>query len=106
MGSNAASQSKLHKMWKDLNYRHGNSVWMGALKKLKDSCTKKNREDDKKELANMIKSMGFSDAKIEYIEHHVCHANTPLCFFGEPDKPFLILTLDGSGDKYCASVNK
>jgi carbamoyltransferase len=51
--------------------------------------------------------LGISENKIEIVEHHTAHAAT--AYFGSPwasrkDK-VLVLTLDGSGDGICATVN-
>jgi carbamoyltransferase len=43
--------------------------------------------------------------KVEFIEHHVCHAYSPVAFFSTEDKDWLILTMDGMGDKYFCTVN-
>jgi predicted NodU family carbamoyl transferase len=53
-------------------------------------------------------SIGYDipSEKIHFVEHHVGHALSPVIFYGlvkSPD-PYLIFTLDGSGDKYCATV--
>lgn len=103
---NSRKSNRLRQIWKTMNYKHGSTAWMKAVTALKNGLSKSDRSADSNELESKLRKLGFANARIEHIEHHVCHANTPLLFFGEPVEPYLILTLDGSGDKYCASVNK
>lgn len=50
-----------------------------------------------------LEDIGFSNEKIVYVDHHLCHAAT--AYFGSPwREDALILTNDGRGDKLCASV--
>ncbi|MHA2278574.1 MAG: carbamoyltransferase N-terminal domain-containing protein, partial [Candidatus Kariarchaeaceae archaeon] len=50
--------------------------------------------------------LGFKEKQIKFIDHHMCHASS--AYFGSPwwnsDEKVLILTLDGGGDRLCATV--
>lgn len=54
--------------------------------------------------ATIIKHLGINEGKIKVIEHHLAHAAATYygSGFGEDA---LVLTLDGSGDGICATVN-
>jgi carbamoyltransferase len=45
------------------------------------------------------------EEKVILVPHHTCHAYSSLYTFGVFDGPALILTLDGSGDYSCSTVN-
>jgi carbamoyltransferase len=60
----------------------------------------------KKERIKALTKMNFKEEKINFIEHHMAHANS--AYFGSPwskDEKILILTNDGAGDDLCATVN-
>lgn len=48
----------------------------------------------------------ISDDKIDFIDHHLCHALSPIYFYWlyQKPEPILIFTLDGRGDTNCASI--
>ncbi len=48
---------------------------------------------------------GFQPEKINFIDHHRCHASASYYGWGKCDEPILVLTCDGAGDRICASVN-
>jgi carbamoyltransferase len=50
------------------------------------------------------KVLGIPPAKLRVIHHHLAHALAP-CFNLPQDVETLIFTLDGEGDRVCASVN-
>lgn len=45
--------------------------------------------------------------KIEFVSHHECHALSVVYFYGLhlSKEPVLVLTLDGAGDRHCATVS-
>lgn len=59
-----------------------------------------------KQIKYKLKEMGFSTVNIFFFEHHALHAAT--AYFGNwyPTDKTLVITLDGSGDVVCATVNK
>lgn len=54
-----------------------------------------------------VQKLGFREEQITFVDHHLCHASS--AYFGSPwwrsDEKVLVLTLDGGGDKLCATVN-
>ena len=60
----------------------------------------------RKKRAEDITNIGFSKEKIQFIDHHECHAAT--AYFGSAfpkNEPILVLTNDGAGDGLCATVS-
>lgn len=54
--------------------------------------------------ATIIKHLGISEDKIKVVEHHLAHASA--AYYGSGfGEDALVLTLDGSGDGVCATVN-
>jgi len=53
---------------------------------------------------NQIRNMDIN-CPVEFIEHHLCHASAVYHSQVKDDGPWLVLTLDGSGDGLCATVN-
>jgi carbamoyltransferase len=82
-----------HLYWKyitiknDLNKKENNEKLIENLSQL--------LKLDKKELKQ----------KIIFVRHHTCHAYSSFYTFSILDKPALILTIDGSGDYSCSTVN-
>jgi carbamoyltransferase len=60
----------------------------------------------KEERIKQAEEIGFSSDKIEFVEHHLCHAATAYfgSHFSRNDK-VLVLTNDGAGDGLCATVS-
>ncbi len=52
------------------------------------------------ELRSWLASIGFNNSKLEihFVEHHVAHAWSGLCFSSDLHKKYAILVLDGSGE--------
>ena len=48
--------------------------------------------------------LGIAKDRIVVVEHHLAHASA--AYFGYGKKGCLVLTLDGSGDGICATVNR
>lgn len=61
----------------------------------------------KKERLKPVQKLGFIDKQIRFVEHHTCHASS--AYYASPwwkgDDKVLVLTLDGGGDRLCATVN-
>lgn len=58
------------------------------------------------ETRKCLPELRLSDDKFRRLRHHDCHAAA--AYYGlarDWDKPYLVLTLDGGGDRECASVN-
>lgn len=52
-----------------------------------------------------LKPLGLADTPMHQVDHHMCHAYSPLYFFNrEKDEDWLILTMDGAGDDSFCSV--
>ena len=63
---------------------------------------KKRRLKERKE--TIKKHLGIAEDIIVVVEHHLAHASA--AYFGYGKKEPLVLTLDGSGDGICATVNR
>lgn len=61
----------------------------------------------KEERIKPLLKMGFKKDQIRFIDHHLAHASS--AYFGSPwwnkEEKTLILTLDGGGDKLCATIS-
>lgn len=51
-----------------------------------------------------VRRIGIS-CPVEFIDHHTCHASSVYHGMVEDEDEWLVLTLDGSGDGLCATVN-
>lgn len=58
----------------------------------------------RKEREKDLLSIGANLSKVEFVDHHLCHASA--AYFGAPwrDEKILVLTCDGDGDGLCAAV--
>jgi carbamoyltransferase len=73
--------------------------WPGIVTKMAAPLRKK------KEIFSFFDEKGYDRNKIEFIDHHLCHAYTTFTnTWGQKDD-MLILTLDAAGDCYSGSVN-
>jgi len=77
-----------------------NNWWVEPIIKVADLI--RNKSVDYKFLENL----GISRDKIIFLDHHTAHAYTTLLNFWGQKNNMLILTLDGVGDGYSATVNK
>lgn len=59
----------------------------------------------KAERVRELTEADFPPNKIRFLDHHHCHAATAYYGWGKYDRPVLVLTNDGAGDRICASVN-
>ena len=66
------------------------------------SIVTKARQRDRCE---QLQALGLPEAKIKFVNHHECHAAAAYYGWGRFDEPILVLTNDGAGDAYCASVS-
>ncbi len=58
----------------------------------------------KREIVELLQRLGLGEREIINIEHHTCHA--ACAYYQRPwEDKTLVLTLDGSGDGLCSSVN-
>ncbi len=57
------------------------------------------------ELRRSIADLGIRTQRITFYDHHLLHAATTYYTSWFKDEPTLVLTLDGSGDATCATVN-
>ncbi len=51
-----------------------------------------------------VRELGFN-GRVEFVDHHACHAAASYYGFGRWDKEVLVLTMDGGGDRVSATVN-
>jgi len=60
-----------------------------------------------KRIQKLQQQYDFENEKITFVDHHLCHAYSALFTSGFADlnKPLLIFTCDGEGDKLSATVN-
>lgn len=58
-----------------------------------------------RDMINQIETLGISANKIKFYEHHRCHAATTYYKSWYNDRKTLVITLDGSGDAVCATIN-
>lgn len=103
--NNSGRKSRLKNIYTKIDLKYNKTAPLQLINNIKLKRQDKQRFRDKEALLYRLKEEGYSKAKVEFVEHHICHAHAPLCFFGCPEENYAILTLDGSGDKYCASVN-
>jgi carbamoyltransferase len=52
-----------------------------------------------------IERAGLDRSRVEFVEHHMCHASA--AYWGSPwrDEPILVMTCDGAGDEISATVS-
>jgi len=79
----------------------------GALPKFPFAQIKKRKRLKRKQqvrMAPLIKD-GAKKHKIEFLEHHLCHASA--AYYGQPNMKdeILVLTCDAAGDEICATVS-
>ncbi|MBE1582266.1 carbamoyltransferase C-terminal domain-containing protein [Nonomuraea angiospora] len=55
--------------------------------------------------AEFLRDAGYPEERIQFIDHHTCHAATAYFARGTFDQEVLVLTSDGHGDDLCASVS-
>ncbi len=95
------------KLWREIDFKHPNlrPFFYPMVMQKREKLGEKGREEVIQTLKNLY---NIPKEKIHFVEHHVCHAYT--AYYGlrqnqKNDNNSLVLTLDGEGDKYCASVN-
>lgn len=71
-----------------------------VLRKMKRDASR--GEKTKKRIAPLLE-MGVPEEKVQYVEHHTCHASAAAYGWGKYDE-FAVLTLDSAGDGISGSV--
>lgn len=91
--------------WRDIDYNHQNlrKFFLPFVIRRRENLGKAGREALKQKLASVY---GIPGEKVFFVEHHVCHAYTSYYGANGTSKKPLVLTADGEGDYYCASVNR
>jgi len=59
----------------------------------------------RQQIISKLSKIGFTTKNIFFFEHHLLHAATAYYTSWYPNDKTLVLTLDGSGDAICATVN-
>lgn len=93
--------SFLKKTYYYLRYRFGNCAvfdWIDRYRLNKFSTIGAQQFQQK------LNALGFTQP-IHYVDHHTCHAYSPVAVRGDSDEKFLIFTMDGSGDGLSATVS-
>lgn len=62
-------------------------------------------EGRKRELMAKLRDLGIRTKEVHFFEHHLLHATSAHYLNWHREKEMLVVTLDGSGDAVCASVN-
>lgn len=90
-----------------LEYKHSkNPIYLG-LRTFKNRNHKKNVRAGHALLEQKLADLGLADAKKTYVDHHLCHAYSPLYFFNrKAGEDWLILTMDGAGDDSFCTVGQ
>jgi carbamoyltransferase len=64
-----------------------------------------NRISQKHTLKMLKDGLGNQPHRVELIDHHLCHASVAYYGFASADRPILVFTHDGEGDRLCATVS-
>lgn len=96
--------SPITKIWRNVDYRYK------EIRKLAYPLVMKKRElvgnaGRRWIIEKLVKDFGFSADKIHFVEHHKCHAYAAYYGMRNADDKSLVLTIDGEGDYYSATVN-
>ncbi len=62
----------------------------------------------RRRMANLrsdVAALGIKSPHVDFFEHHELHATTAYHMSWYRDRPSLVVTLDGSGDAVCATIN-
>ncbi|MCA9459992.1 MAG: hypothetical protein KC550_05585, partial [Nanoarchaeota archaeon] len=80
---------------------------LNLYSKVRDYGVDQNFKKNEKVLINSLKKLKLNFKKVNYVNHHISHAFSPIVFYGLLDykKPILVFTLDGTGDGISATVN-
>ncbi len=62
------------------------------------------RERRREKRVESLRSSGIQAARVEFLDHHRCHAAAAYFGNGIANEPVLVLTADGSGDSLCATA--
>ncbi len=96
--------SKMLEVWTYLNYKFPNLANVFRIFVLNHFKHLK-VEHAKNRLFDLLKKYNIPKEKVYFVEHHITHAYTPLYGFIKNKHKWSIVTLDGSGDFYSATVN-
>jgi carbamoyltransferase len=86
---------------------HRDRIFMSLPEELKDRLKPQRKKiSGDTILSSLLKPYSIDRKKIVRINHHDCHAAA--AYFGlakDPEKKYLVFTLDGGGDAECASIS-
>lgn len=91
----------------DFYEKHKTAEWKKYLERMakKTPLYSVYKQKRRQQRLDNLKEIGFSEEKVHFVDHHVCHAAT--AYFGShfpPSEKVLVLTNDGAGDGLCATV--
>lgn len=88
-----------------LSYKHNSRPGVVVRDVFKSTLVDRTRQAmiNKRRLQR-IQQSGFTGA-VEFVDHHTCHASAAYYGWGRWHDDILVLTLDGAGDRVCATVN-
>ncbi|MFH1504774.1 MAG: carbamoyltransferase N-terminal domain-containing protein [Candidatus Omnitrophota bacterium] len=105
-----ASQGGLRKVWNYLEYKVGwrSPVVKDLMLKIRNYLLEKAVSPKCKKVFEALLNKKFSieASKIKYIDHHTCHALSPVAFYNLKEKKdkFLLFSMDGAGDMAFAKI--
>lgn len=99
-GSNGLKEI-LRKLYRYLEYKTNLSIF----DKISDYRIKKFGRIGYVEFKEKLADLGLNTSKIHMIEHHECHAYSPISIYGDNDEHWLIFTMDGSGDGLSSTIS-
>ncbi|WP_423062462.1 carbamoyltransferase C-terminal domain-containing protein [Candidiatus Paracoxiella cheracis] len=77
------------------------------LQRIKSRLTKPTASEDARiaEIKAILSSVDLKNTKFQHVRHHLCHAAAAYYGLAKAyERPYLVLTLDGGGDKECATI--
>lgn len=88
-----------------LGYKHFHSALYQALFKWRSKNNVAKNATAMQHVKAKLDALGLGNTLMTQVDHHTCHAYSPLYFFNAPaDQDWLILTMDGAGDDCFCSV--
>jgi len=88
-----------------LGYKHNSRPSAAMRDALKSTLVDRARQAfTNSRRLNRLRESGFA-GPVEFVEHHTCHASAAYHGWGRLQDEVLVLTLDGAGDRICATVN-
>ncbi len=105
MAVEGASQSRMRRLYNWLEYRTG---WKWLFTGLRNTLLERVVTPRAREaMLSLLESQyGLERRIVRFVDHHLCHALTPVFFHGldGESEPLLLMTLDGDGDKACSKI--